>query len=80
MLFSILLTISPCRRRRRWQMALWHNNRTWPDQSLGYLGFHLHGEVLEHVVEVFDAPLQLQDLVVPRLDLVKSLSRRLGVV
>lgn len=31
-------------------------------------------------MEVFDAPLQLQDLVVPRLDLVERLSRRLGVV
>lgn len=31
-------------------------------------------------MEVLDAPLQLQDLVVPRLDLVKNLFRRLGVV
>lgn len=46
---------------------------------LAYLGLHLHGEVLEHVMEVFNAPLQLQDLVVPRLDLVKSLFCCFGV-
>lgn len=38
-----------------------------------YLSLHLHGEVLEHVVQVSDAPLQLQDLVVSGLDLVQSL-------
>lgn len=38
-----------------------------------YLSLHLHGEVLEHVVQVSDAPLQLQDLIVPGLDLVQSL-------
>lgn len=47
--------------------------------SLFYLGFHLHGEVLEHFMEVFDALLQLQDLIVPRLNLVKSLSRRFSI-
>lgn len=44
-----------------------------------YLSFHLHGEVLEHFVQVFDAPLQLQDLIVPRLDLVQSLFRSFSI-
>lgn len=51
------------------------SNPTPFHQGLVYLSFHFHGEVLEHVMEVFDAPLQLQDLIVPRLDLVKSLLR-----
>lgn len=44
-----------------------------------YLSLHLHGEILEHVVQVSHAPLQLQDLVVPGLDLIQSLLGRFGV-
>lgn len=55
------------------------SNPTHFHQCLVYLSFHFHGEVLEHVMEVFDAPLQLQDLIVPRLDLVKSLPRRFSI-
>lgn len=44
-----------------------------PERRLLHLSLHLHGEVLEHVVQLSDAPLQLQDLIVPRLDLIQSL-------
>lgn len=44
-----------------------------------HLSLHLHGEVLEHLVQVSDAPLQLQDLVVSGLDLVQGLPCRFGV-
>lgn len=43
------------------------------------LSLHLHGQILEHVVKVFDAPLQLQDLVVSGLDLIQRLLRGFGV-
>lgn len=44
-----------------------------PERRLLHLSLHLHGEVLKHVVQLSDAPLQLQDLIVPRLDLIQSL-------
>lgn len=85
MLVSIRFTISPCRRQKYQNQTLFvtpekkHKKaqETW--SALFYLSLHLHGEVLEHVVQVSDAPLQLQDLVVPRLDLVQSLPRSLSV-
>lgn len=66
---------------QKWQISVLEsrNNPAHFPQRLVDLSFHLHGKVLEHVVEVFDAPLQLQDLIVPRLDLVKSLSRRFSI-
>ena len=48
--------------------------------ALLYLSLHLHGQVLEHVVQLSDALLQLQDLVVPGLDLIQSLSRGYSIV
>lgn len=38
-----------------------------------YLAFHQHGHVHEHVVKLPDAVFQLDDLVVPRLNLVHGL-------
>lgn len=40
-----------------------------------HLALHQHGHVHEHVVKLPDAVLQLDDLVVPRLDLVHGLLR-----
>lgn len=62
-----------------WNLSLALKTTLRDFTSLFYLGFHLHGEVLEHFMEVFDALLQLQDLIVPRLNLVKSLSRRFSI-
>lgn len=47
--------------------------------ALHYLSLHLHGEVLEHVVQLSDAALQLQDLIVPGLDLIQSLPRSFSI-
>jgi len=47
--------------------------------ALLHLRLHLHGQVLEQFVQVSDALLQLQDLVVPGLDLVQGLPGGLGV-
>lgn len=56
---------------------------SWPKRTdhrrCRYLSLHLQGEVLEHVVQFLDAALQLQDLVVPGLDLIQSLPRRFSV-
>ena len=45
-----------------------------------YLGFHQHGDVGEHLVQLPDAGLQVHDVMVPRLDLAQGATRRLGVL
>lgn len=40
-----------------------------------YLALHQHGDVYEHVVELFDAALQADDVLVPGLDLAQGLFR-----
>lgn len=47
--------------------------------ALRYLSLHLHGEILEHIVQLSDAALQLQDLIVPGLDLIQSLPRSFSI-
>lgn len=40
-----------------------------------YLALHQHGDVYEHVVELFDAALQADDVLVPGFDLTQGLFR-----
>lgn len=44
-----------------------------------HLSLHLHGQVLEHVMQVLDALLQLPDLVVPRFNFIQRLLCCLGI-
>lgn len=44
-----------------------------------HLALHKHGHVHEHVVQLTDAVLQLDDLTVPRLNLTQGLLRDTGV-
>lgn len=83
MLVSILSTISPWSRktRQKWKRfnGVFKAARWEEEEAELYLSLHLHGQVLEHLVQLRDALLQLQDLVVSRLDLVQSLLRGFGV-
>lgn len=38
-----------------------------------YLSLHLHGQVLEHVMQVPNAPFQFKDLIMPGLNLIQRL-------
>lgn len=81
MLVSIWLTISPWRRQKLQAQTLCKQDATASSviSVCLHLSLHLHGEVLEHLVQVSDAPLQLQDLVVSGLDLIQGLPRRFSV-
>lgn len=43
--------------------------------DMSYLALHQHGDVYEHVVELFDAALQADDVLVPGFDLTQGLFR-----
>lgn len=48
-------------------------------QLRGYLSLHQHRHVHEHGVEVPDAGLQADDVLVPRLDLIQGLTSDLRI-
>lgn len=81
MFVSIWLTISPCRRQHFQAQTLCKQDArgTSVISVCPHLGLHLHGEILEHLVQVSDAPFQLPDLVVSGLDLIQGLPRRFSV-
>lgn len=51
--------------------------KRWRGGQVGmpYLALHQHGDVYEHVVELFDAALQADDVLVPGFDLIQGLFR-----
>lgn len=60
-------------------VLLWAGRAEGSGALDSYLALHKHGHVHEHVVQLADAVLQLDDLAVPRLDLAQSLLRDAGV-
>lgn len=51
----------------------------WGQVAMPYLALHQHGDVYEHVVKLFDAALQADDVLVSGFDLTQGLFGDAGV-